>query len=212
MMNKKFVTFPAAALAAALALAGCSTGSSTASTSTSSGSSMSGMDHGSGMMSGGTPSANASAAADHNAADVTFTQGMIPHHAQAVEMSEMMLTKQDIPAEVRALATRIRAAQGPEIETMSGWLKSWNEPQMPSGHSMEGMMGEDDLKMLSSSQGTEAAKLFLNQMIAHHQGAVTMAKTENTTGKSADAITLSGAIVSAQVAEIEEMRKLMAAL
>ena len=62
-----------------------------------------------------------------------FAQMMIPHHAQAVEMSDMMLKKQDIPAEVTALATRIKAAQGPEIEKMTGWLEGWDEPtQAPS--------------------------------------------------------------------------------
>lgn len=59
---------------------------------------------------------------------------MVPHHAQAVEMSDLMLTKEGIPAAVTGLATRIKAAQGPEIEKMTGWLKSWNQPtEMPSG-------------------------------------------------------------------------------
>ena len=49
-------------------------------------------------------------------------------------------------------------------------------------------MGEDDLEQLEAAQGTEAAKLFLKQMIAHHEGAVMMAKTETSQGKNADAI------------------------
>jgi uncharacterized protein (DUF305 family) len=142
-----------------------------------------------------------------------FAQGMIPHHEQAVEMSQMMLGKKDIPAAVTDLATRIKAAQAPEIETMTGWLKSWNESAtMGAGHTMDGMMGDDDLKQLEAAQGTEAAKLFLKQMVAHHQGAVTMAKTETSQGKNPDAINLSQNIVTAQEAEIKDMQDLLATL
>ncbi|KRE47613.1 hypothetical protein ASG92_10300 [Arthrobacter sp. Soil736] len=210
-MNKKFLTLSATAFAAALALAGCASGSGTGS----SGTSTPGMDHGSASSSAPASSAPASAS-EHNAADVTFAQMMIPHHAQAVLMSDMMLNKQDVPAEVAALATKIKAAQAPEIEMMTGWLKSWNEPtQLPSGHtshSMNGMMGDEDMKKLDTAQGKEAARLFLKQMIAHHEGAIMMAKTENTAGRSTDAIKLSKDIVSAQEAEIQETQKLLATL
>jgi uncharacterized protein (DUF305 family) len=206
-MTKKLLSLSATAIAAAIVLAGCGTGGGSGS----SGTSMPGMDHGGSSSSAPSTSAPA-AATDHNAADVTFAQMMIPHHAQAVEMSDMILMKQDIPAEVTDLATKIKAAQGPEIETMTGWLKSWNEPTMPSGHSMEGMVGEEDMKKLEAAQGTEAAKLFLSQMVAHHEGAVTMAKTEGTAGKNADAVSLSKAIVTAQEAEIQEMQKLLGTL
>ena len=214
MMIKKFLPLSATAIAAALALAGCSTGTSgstaTSSSSASTGNSMPGMGHGgSGMMSSSAPAA----ATEHNAADTMFAQGMIPHHEQAVKMSEMMLGKKDIPVAVTDLATRIKAAQAPEIETMTGWLKSWNESAtMGAGHSMDGMMGEDDLKELEAAQGAEAAKLFLKQMIVHHEGAVTMAKTETSQGKNADAIKLSKNIVTAQEAEIKEMQDLLSTL
>ncbi|MDQ0867363.1 DUF305 domain-containing protein [Arthrobacter globiformis] len=206
-MNKKFLTLSATGIAAAIALAGCASGSGTGS----SGTSMP-MDHGSSSASAPSSSAPA-AAADHNAADVTFAQMMIPHHAQAVQMSDMMLKKQNVPAEVTALATKIKAAQGPEIETMTGWLKGWNEPTtMPSGHSMDGMMSDAAMKTLESAQGAEAARLFLRQMISHHEGAIMMAKTENTAGKNVDAVKLSKDIVTAQEAEIQEMQKLLATL
>lgn len=213
MKNTKFLTLSATAIAAALALAGCSTGASTPSATSSSpassASSMPGMGQGPGMMSSSAPAA----ATEHNAADTLFAQGMIPHHEQAVEMSEMMLQKKEIPASVTDLATRIKAAQAPEIETMTGWLKSWNESAtMGAGHTMDGMMGDDDLKQLEAAQGTEAAKLFLKQMVAHHQGAVMMATTEMSQGKNADAIKLSKNIVTAQEAEIKEMQDLLATL
>jgi uncharacterized protein (DUF305 family) len=208
-MNQKFLTLSTTALAAAIALAGCSTGTGSGST----GTSMPGMDHSSSAPSSAPSSSAPAAAVDHNAADTMFARMMIPHHAQAVEMSDVMLAKQGIPAPVLALATKIKADQGPEIERMTGWLASWNEPTtMPSGHSMDGMMGEADMKQFDAVQGAEAAKLFLTQMIAHHEGAVSMAETESTEGKNPDAVQLSKDIVISQQAEMQEMRDLLAAL
>ncbi|WP_311214580.1 MULTISPECIES: DUF305 domain-containing protein [unclassified Arthrobacter] len=201
MKNAKFFPVAATAIAAAIALAGCgaSGGSSP------SGTSMSGMDHGG--------SSSSPAATDHNAADVTFARMMIPHHTQAVKMSEMILKKQGIPAEVTALAIRIKEAQGPEIEKVTAWLTGWKETtQMPAGHSMNGMMGAADMTKLEAAQGVEAAKLLLAQMVAHHQGAVTMAKTETTDGKNSEAVQLSTEIVNAQEAEIKEMQTMLARL
>ncbi|MGP0222632.1 MULTISPECIES: DUF305 domain-containing protein [unclassified Paenarthrobacter] len=207
MNTKKFLSLSAVAVAAAITLAGCSTN-----TPGSSGTSMPGMDHGS-MGSSMMPSSSATAAGDHNAADAMFARMMIPHHAQAVEMSGMILAKQGIPADVSALATRIKDAQGPEIERMTGWLKSWNEPTMMTGdHGMDGMMSEEDLSRLKAAQGVEAAKLFLSQMVAHHEGAVTMAKAETADGKNAEAVQLARDIVAAQEAEIKEMQQLLANL
>lgn len=208
MKTQKYLGLSATAVAAAIALAGCASGASGTSAPMNS---MNGMDHGS--MSGSAPASSSPAAADHNAADTMFTQGMIPHHQQAVEMSDLMLGKSGIPAPVKDLATRIKAAQGPEIATMTGWLKAWNESAtMAPGHTMEGMMGDDDLNGLQAAQGPEAAKLFLTQMIAHHQGAVTMAKTEIAQGKNADAVALAKSIVTAQEAEIKEMQGLLPTL
>ncbi|WP_104172935.1 DUF305 domain-containing protein [Arthrobacter sp. Y81] len=199
-MIKKFLPLSATAIAAAIALAGCTTGTGPGS----SGTSMPNMDHGS---SSAAPARSTPAsAADHNAADVMFAWIMIPHHAQAVEMSDVMLAKKDIPADVTALATRIKAAQGPEIDTMTGWLKSWNESmQEPNAHDMstQGTGGMD---------GSEAAKLFLNQMIVHHEGAIVLVKNESTAGKNPEAVKLGQAIVTAQEAEIQEMRAMLARL
>jgi uncharacterized protein (DUF305 family) len=212
---KKTLTISAAAIAAAIALAGCAAGSGTG---TSDSSSMPGMNHGSSAMpSSSAPATSAAASAEFNDADTMFAQMMIPHHAQAVTMSDMILDKEGIPAPVTDLATKIKAAQGPEIEKMTGWLESWGQPtEAPTGahlgHSMSGMMGEEDMAKLEAAQGTEAAKLFLTQMIAHHEGAVEMAKTETTDGKNADAVQLSKDIVSDQEAEIQEMKDLLATL
>jgi uncharacterized protein (DUF305 family) len=202
--NLKTLTI-AAALAASLGLAGCAAGSG------SSGGNMP-MNHGSsGPMSSMMPDASA----DHNQADIMFSQMMIPHHAQAVEMSDMMLAKPDLPEEVTALATKIKNAQAPEIETMTGWLKEWNVPTMMSdhsGHGMGGMVDSQGLEKLKDAQGTEAVRLFLEQMIGHHEGAIDMAQQEIGAGKHPGSIQLSRDIVTSQEAEIAQMKEMLAKL
>ncbi|MDQ0663118.1 uncharacterized protein (DUF305 family) [Arthrobacter ulcerisalmonis] len=200
----------AAALAASIGLAGCAAN-------TGSGNSMP-MDHGnSSPMSSSMPSASMmpGASADHNQADIMFAQMMIPHHAQAVEMSGIILAKPDMPAEVAALASKIKAAQAPEIEQMTGWLTGWNVPTMMSdhtGHGMSGMVDDDGIDKLKSATGTEAARLFLEQMIGHHEGAIDMAQQEISAGKFPDAVKLGRDIVDAQQAEITQMKQLLATL
>jgi uncharacterized protein (DUF305 family) len=170
------------------------------------------------------PSAPASDSA-HNDADVTFAQGMIPHHQQAVEMSDMLLAKQGIDPKVASLANAIKAAQAPEIEQMQGWLDQWgvstttsssSMPSMP-GHDMSGMSGglgmmsEQDMAALRNANGVEASRLFLSQMIQHHQGAIAMATTEIGSGQFPQAITLARSIVSSQQQEITTMQGMLAA-
>ncbi len=96
---------------------------------------------------------------------------------------------------------------------MPGWLKTWGEPAMMSaGHSMGTMMSGDDTAKLDASQGTEAAKMFLSQMVQHHRGAVTMAKDELGKGSSKDALALAQSIVTSQEAQIKTMNDLLATL
>ncbi|TLM84676.1 DUF305 domain-containing protein [Pseudarthrobacter sp. NamE5] len=206
-MNTKIRTLSlAAALAASIGLAGCAAGSGS-----SGGNTMHGSNHGS-------PSAMSSmmpdASADHNQADIMFSQMMIPHHAQAVEMSDLVLAKQDMPAEVTALATKIKDAQAPEIELMSGWLEEWNVPTMKSdhsGHGMAGMVDPQGMEKLKEAQGTEAVRLFLEHMIGHHEGAVDMAQQEIGAGKHPESIQLARDVVAAQEAEIAQMKEMLAA-
>jgi uncharacterized protein (DUF305 family) len=207
-MNTKTLSL-AAVLAAALSLAGCAAATGTGPDAGTGTAPSHGMDHGSSsQMSSMMPDASA----DHNAADIMFSQMMIPHHAQAVEMSDIMLAKPDSAAAVSSLATRIKAAQAPEIEQMTGWLEEWNQPTgMMTGHSMSGMVSAEDLDKLKAAQGTEAVKLFLTQMVAHHEGAIAMARTEVDSGKFGDTIELANAIITSQQAEITEMKQLLAA-
>ncbi|MDP5227554.1 MULTISPECIES: DUF305 domain-containing protein [Arthrobacter] len=202
---KKTLTLTALGLGAVLALSACSAPSG--------GGNMPGMDHGPSQSASAAAAQTASAGRDHNAADTMFAAMMIPHHRQAVEMSGIMLEKKDLPKPVSELAERIRAAQGPEIETMTGWLNGWGEdPSAHGGHQMQGMMGPDDLDRLKAAQGTEAARMFLTQMIAHHEGALTMAQAESRDGKNPQAVALSKEIVAAQSTEIAEMKQLLAGL
>jgi len=160
--------------------------------------------------------ADSGSAPSHNAQDVSFAQGMIPHHQQAVEMAELASGRAS-SAEVKDLAGRIEKAQGPEITTMTGWLKSWDEkvPGAMSGmnhsaHSgMAGMMDDADMGKLGKASGKEFDTMFLTMMVEHHEGAVEMATTEKAKGEYKDATAMAGDIVTAQNAEIAEMKKLL---
>jgi uncharacterized protein (DUF305 family) len=152
----------------------------------------------------------------HNAADVTFAQGMIPHHRQAVEMADLAPSRAGSP-EVRKLAEDIKKAQDPEIRTLSEWLASWGEKvpaEGPADHAhhegMEGMMSAEDMAELGKSSGRAFDTAFLEMMIRHHEGAVTMAKTERARGAYPPALKMADAIVTSQSAEISEMKKLLA--
>lgn len=198
---KKLLVLSTTALAAVIALAGCSTGT---------GDTMPGMDHNTSATTG-TPAATA--VGEHNSADTMFAQMMLPHHEQAVEMSDIMLTKTGLDPKIETLARDIKAAQAPEIQKMTSWLTGWAEPTAMAGnHGMEGMMSAADLDKLTAAQGAEASKLFLTQMIAHHEGAVDMARTEVTDGKNADAVDLAKSIVSSQESEITQMKDLLTTL
>ncbi|NLG48460.1 DUF305 domain-containing protein, partial [Gordonia sp. (in: high G+C Gram-positive bacteria)] len=197
MKTRLFATSIAAA-AVVVGVAACSPNEE-ASDATTSAASHSAMDHGN--MDHGSTSKVADSA-EHNAADIMFAQMMLPHHEQAIVMSDIMLEKSDIPANVTAMAKQIKDAQGPEITTLTGWLKEWNAPtDAPMDHEMDGMMSEDDLNKLRAATGTEAAKLFLTQMIEHHEGAVDMAEDEIEDGKNADAVAMAKSIVESQQKE-----------
>lgn len=152
-------------------------------------------------------------AAEFNDADEMFAVMMIPHHEQAIEMSDIVLVKEDLDERVAQLAEEIKAAQGPEIEQLKDWLAEWGVDA--SGHDMshmghgDGMMTEDDLAMLEAAPGPEASRLFLEQMIVHHEGAVEMAQTQVDDGQNPEAVTLAQEIIDAQTSEIQEMRDIL---
>lgn len=165
---------------------------------------------------GTSPGAGSDTSSQFNDADVAFAQGMIPHHEQAIEMAELAADRAE-SAEVKHLAEDIEAAQGPEIETMTGWLEAWGQ-EAPSG-TMDhgdmdhgdtgGMMTEDEMNMLEGAEGAEFDRMFLEMMIEHHEGAIDMARTEQANGENPDAVALAEQVETDQDAEIDQMRRLL---
>jgi uncharacterized protein (DUF305 family) len=196
-MRTRIVGGLMAALTAAALAAGCSTDSSVPPASPGSG-----------------PSSAAAVSPEHNAADVAFVQGMLPHHSQAVAMSRQAESRASSP-QVKDLARRISAAQGPEIEQMNGMLAAWGAPAaggmsgMPGMNGMPGMMSDQQMSQLAAAAGPDFDRLFLAEMTAHHQGAITMARTELDQGQNPQAKQLAQAIIDAQQAEITEMEALI---
>ncbi|MDR7384724.1 DUF305 domain-containing protein [Promicromonospora iranensis] len=154
-------------------------------------------------------------ATTHNDADVMFAQMMIPHHEQAVVMADAVLAKDGTNPEVTELATEIKAAQAPEIEQLGQWLDTWGAERTSehAGHAgMSGMMSEEDLQALDAATAPESDRLFLEQMIAHHRGAVEMAQEEAEEGRDASAVEMAQTIVDTQSSEIEAMENLLASM
>ena len=154
---------------------------------------------------------------EHGPADVMFAQMMVPHHEQALEMSRVVLDKEGVPEDVRALAQRIEAAQAPEITRMQDMLAAWGVTDAQhmdhSGHGgMAGMLTEEQLQDLRDADGPEAARLFLEGMVEHHRGAVDMAQTELEDGENPQARALAEDVIAAQEEEIAQMEDMLAGL
>lgn len=219
-------------LAVGLLLAACGDGSDT--TQTGAGHDQGSMGSSSAMPMSPSPGVTRSAtpagtpaAGPHNAVDVMFATGMVPHHGQAVAMAELAEARAS-GAAVKDLAAAIRAAQGPEIEQLSGWLAGWGEPVpaadiMASGmdhdmgsmdgddaSGMGGMMSTQDMAALAAASGVEFDRLWLHGMVAHHQGAVSMSKVELKRGVNPDAKALAQRIITAQQSEITTLTELLA--
>ena len=150
-----------------------------------------------------------------NEADVEFVTGMIPHHEQALEMADLIAGK-SVSSDVVMLADEIRAAQGPEIAVMQGYLAQWGTKADPhAGHgggdadSGHGMMTQEDLSALAAATGPAFEQMWLSMMIAHHEGAVTMAREVLAAGKEPQVQALAEAVIAGQTAEIAHMRALL---
>lgn len=165
-----------------------------------------------------------------NDADVAFATDMIQHHAQALSMVDLTVGR-PLDPEVQELAEEIRAAQTPEIETMADWLTAWDEevPATMRDHSnaghdahgdiseqmegmadsdMPGMMSAEEMDELQDASDAEFQDLWLEMMTEHHEGAVEMARTEQSDGEFADAVALAEDIEAAQTEEIATMARL----
>ncbi|MEV0069710.1 DUF305 domain-containing protein [Amycolatopsis sp. NPDC050768] len=148
--------------------------------------------------------------ADHNAADVTFAQDMVPHHRQAVEMSGPV-PQHTGDQRVITLAKQIQRAQQPEIDQLTAWLKDWGAPvPSPMGGMDHGQMpGMVDTAGLDQLRDAAYDRKWLQLMIQHHSGAVAMARTELAQGSSVDAKAMAQRIVDTQEAEITTMKSLL---
>ncbi len=160
------------------------------------------------------------ASTTHNAADAQFAQMMIVHHEGAIEMAELAIDAAST-AEVKALGERIAAAQQPEIDQMTAWLRAWGEPGPPDmshagmdhrGMDMDGMDQAGAVTDLERQSGVGFDRRFLELMIAHHAGAIEMSEAELARGRNADALALARTIIDAQTAEIAEMTNLLGGL
>ena len=151
--------------------------------------------------------------ADFNDADVMFAQLMIPHHEQAIEMSDIALDPNTgASAAVIALATQIKGAQDPEISQMKNLLTTWGKSMemgsMDHSSMMDGMLSLKDMDTLGQLKGAEFDKAWAKGMIGHHEGAIKMANDVLTKGKNSEILALAQAVVSGQTAEIETLKPL----
>ncbi|MEO3809059.1 DUF305 domain-containing protein [Sphaerisporangium sp. B11E5] len=147
-----------------------------------------------------------------SAGDVLFTERMIPHHRQALEMARLAKDR-TTSAAVLGLCERVAAGQGPEIEVMSRWLLAKGR-EVPAGHGHEpdqayGMASLAEMNRLRAARGAEFDTLLLRLMIRHHEGALRMAAEELAQGGDQFMLKMAGDIASGQRAEIVRMRKLL---
>jgi uncharacterized protein (DUF305 family) len=154
-------------------------------------------------------------------ADVKFMQGMIMHHAQAVEMTALIVSHTE-NRELRSLGARISSSQSDEIKFMKRWLAARGEPismAMPEmdkpGQAMAlmpGMLTPEQMEALRKAQGAEFERLFLTGMIQHHNGALIMVKDLFDTpgaGQDAEVFTFATDADNTQRAEIKIMQGML---
>lgn len=156
---------------------------------------------------------NSQSASDLEMNEYMFAQMMIPHHQQAVDMSDLALKKSSNPR-ILDLAQRIKTAQTSEIIQMQSWLEGKEANSMMtdnSGPSMGGMLTEEEFSKLESSFGVTFDTLFLEGMIAHHEEALDMARMiKDTTTQEVNSFGLN--VVEVQSEEIREMREILESL
>lgn len=165
--------------------------------------------HNSHMNGSGSTDGNESSA--FSSMDIMFAQMMIPHHQQAVDMSTLVL-ETSTNEDMRALAQQIKDAQSPEIEQMQRWLTDAGAG-VDMGHDMgmDGMLTDAEMAELAAATGIERDRLFLEGMIAHHEGALQMTHMIEDSAND-EAAALADAIITGQTAEIAVMKEMLAAI
>ena len=142
---------------------------------------------------------------EYSTDDINFAEMMIPHHEQAIEMSEIALLNASNP-EVLQIAQEIKDAQAPEIELMKTWTGV--EGSSHTGHMMDGMLSESELADLRDAKGKEFDLLFLRGMIKHHEGAISMAQ-DVVASKNKAVANLSANVIKTQKMEISKMKEIL---
>ncbi|BCS31014.1 lipoprotein [Luteitalea sp. TBR-22] len=153
----------------------------------------------------------------HGAADTRFMQGMIGHHAQALEMVALVESRSR-NADLKRLALRIDVSQRDEMQMMREWLMRRGEA-LPDPHAhhtahgqMPGMLTAAQMQQLAAASGPEFDRLFLAGMIQHHEGALTMVKELFATpggGQEAEMFDFASDVEADQAMEIARMRALL---
>jgi uncharacterized protein (DUF305 family) len=157
----------------------------------------------------------------HTAADTAFMQGMIGHHAQAIEMVALLKTR-TTNADMKLLGLRIEVSQNDEIKMMQTWLRDRGEPapdehahHLPGAKPMPGMLTAEQMARLAAATGEEFDRLFLEFMIQHHEGALTMVKdlmASPGAGQESNIFVFVSDVESDQSAEITRMRRMRATM
>jgi uncharacterized protein (DUF305 family) len=153
----------------------------------------------------------------HTAADVRFMQGMIGHHAQAIEMTDLLATRTQ-REDMRKLAQRIDVSQTDEIRMMQEWLKQRGEA-LPDPHAhhhggtlMPGMLSAQEMSRLADAKGEAFDRLFLEFMIKHHEGALVMVQELLATpeaGQEPEIFAFANDVDADQRMEIDRMRAML---
>ena len=153
----------------------------------------------------------------HTPADVAFMQGMIGHHAQALEMTAL-LYERSTWQDIRMLAQRIDVSQADEIKMMQDWLKvrAAEIPSIDTHHAhgavlMPGMLTPDQMAELAAGTGSEIDRLFLEYMIMHHQGAVVMVEAlfaSPGAAQESQIFSFASDVIADQSMEITRMRRM----
>ncbi|MEU8397414.1 DUF305 domain-containing protein [Nonomuraea sp. NPDC048892] len=148
-----------------------------------------------------------------NAADITYVQDMIVHHRQAMDMALLAPSRAE-SAKLKSLADRIKAAQGPEIQFMTSWLRE-QEQKVPEHHAahegMPGMATPEQMEALKAATGKDFDQMFLQLMINHHLGAIKMSEQVLGGGKHIRIEELASDVSVTQAAEIRRMQELQRA-
>jgi uncharacterized protein (DUF305 family) len=160
----------------------------------------------------------AGAAAPYSSDDVAFMQGMISHHAQALEMTALLRQRSNRD-DMRLLAERIDVSQSDEIKMMQRWLEARGQ-EVPGPHAMHehalmpGMLTTEEMDQLAAASGAAFDRLFLESMIKHHEGALATVKdlfSRNGAAQGSDIFGFASDVDADQRMEIERMQGMLAA-